>query len=927
MAKPTWRQSPAERQQQQLAEKIALQEKRRAMITKLLIKRDYKPEPAIKPETEIPMNLEPAPSPPEHSPFDNAHTSSAESVLYDRDHPNIQLHNEKWARDLINLMLNASVHPDIHICLVWPGRPLALPLFHVQATLARLAITDLKGIRTLMYPVKKTTYFAFHHFLLDRDLLVNSVQQIWGNVNGRTEMTALRNCEGKSELLMALVNIKTYKPDTPYPTVSEVIPTFHYNQESDSWGSYQDRYLARSITKLPLAHRKVVREKIKSSLALPEHAPDAIFGIPYNTKKTIWAKALNKKFFKSNKFDLLLLDASSDMQKTNYKSVQLIPEFITAYKENLGSLPGALIVTDNPATAFQLRKRLADEFSLRPTVHFHATEKNETGFCISTQPDDFVPAQRSLRHYSVAIMDRDACSLALSLQKNSNEFGADIEMQQACLNVAHYLMQLCHLPGGYADLGDWLEEEDRSTYLTAKLTWPNRHVTLQRLLSAGRAGALSRSIEQALAKADMFIKNWTDSTPMALKLLKEVSNISSKSKHNLGLVFLQSSYIPIAEKFLIRKLPELGKSYSELRSHLEYINFREFHKRPESFSIIERFIFVGASDDLLRILLATDLVPAHSSLFLSYRQAYSYQQQLNILKSIEELKPYKGRIGELALEFDRRLSEVPNPIAVEKLKVPNFNFDFEAPPPSTGDEDDSHYWTLTLEGKDFLYSTKRVYKYNPDEDPPFKSVSVNLIEAGDSVFCMTEDLREEVEATLKTLGFTSFSRSSSFAAMLDIYHQHVRTQSATLYPAKNRREQARKILEKMVEINEDMKDCTLSRVGYWLDLDGTETDRAPQAARDWKHFETFAKALAIPEVLYKNFWIYAINSTRREHQIAGRELTDFYTNILFAPESLQVYQKVPQKIIGYLMQRALDCVFTVINVDPPTASQTKDLEA
>lgn len=927
MAKPTWRQSPAEKQQEQLAAKKALEEKRKSMVAKLSIKKEEKPEPVKKPKKEIPTAPEIISTTSTQSPLEDAHTSRAESVLFDRNHPEVQLHTEKWARDLINLMLTASVHPDIHMCLVWPGRPLALPLFHAQATLARLAIKDLKGIRTLMYPVKQTTYHAFHHFLIDRDLLVNSVRQVWGNVNGRTEMIALRNCEGKSELLMALANIKSHQPDTPYPTVSEVLPTFHYNQEADSWGSYQDRYLARSITKLPLAHRKAVREKIKSSLALPEYAPDAIFGIPYGTKKATWAKALNKKFFKSNKFDLLLLDASSDMQKTNYKSIQQIPEFIATYNEIFGAIPGTVIVTDNPATAFHLRKRLAEEFDLRSKIHIHATERNETGFCVATQPDDFIPAQRGLRHYGVVIMDRDACSLALSLQKSSNEFGADVEMQQACLNVAHYLMQLCHLPGGYYDLGNWLEEEERNPYLTTKLTWPNRYVALQRLLTAGRAGALSRPIEQALAKADGFIQNWIDATPMALKLLKEVSNISPKSRHNLGLVFLQSSYIPIAERFLTRKLPELGKSYEDLRSHLEYINFREFHKRPEAFSTIERFIFVGATDDLLRILLATDLVPAHSSLFLSYRQAYSYQQQLNILKSLEELRPYKGRVGELALEFDQRLSEVPNPIAVDRLRVPNFNFDFEAPPSSSGDDHDSTYWTFTLEGKEILYSTKRVYKYNPDEDPPFKSVNVDSIEVGDSVFCMTEDLRQEVEATLRSLGFTSFSRGSSFAAMLDIYHQHVITQSAALYPAKNRREQSKKILEKMIEINEDMKDCTLSRVGYWLDLDSTEADRAPQAARDWKHFEAFAKALAIPEVLYKDFWIYAINSTRREHQIAGRELTDFYTNILFAPESLQVYKKVPKKTIGYLMQRALDCVFTVMNIDPPTESQTKDMEA
>jgi hypothetical protein len=918
MDNQSWKLGSRGRHEKQAADKKAHEEKRKKLLAKLAVK---KTEPIAKPKKEKAHRVEPTSAPPSstkpRSPLAEACVSRAESVIYDRSDPSVPLHAERWTRDLVDLMLEASTDQGIHICLVWPGRPIPLALLHAQATLARLAIKDLKGLRTMMFPVKQTSFHSFHHYLLDRDLLVTSVRQVWETIDGNTRLNVLRSCEGKSELLMALANIKNYKPDTPFPSISEVVPTFHYNPEKDTWGSYQDRFLARSITKIPLGYRRSIRDVIKAQLCLPSSAPDAIFGIPYGQKKATWVKAISKISFRSNPVELLLLDATSNMQRTHFKSVQQIPDFIESYRETLGNLPGVVIVTDNPSTAFSLKKRLTEDLGLRSVLHVYATESDETGFSSPIQSNEFTPALRGLRHYGVAIMDREACRLALTLQKSAIEFQTDPEMQQACMNVSQYLMQLCHLPGGYSDLVNWLDEDDRNYRLTAKLTWPNKHVALQRLLTAGRAGAFSRTIEQALVKADGFITNWTEATPMALRILREVNGLSPRSKHNLGLVFLQSSYIPIAERFLTRKLAEVGKSFQEIKSHLEFINFREFHKRPEAFISIERFIFVGATDDLLRVLLATDLVPAHSSLFLSYRQTYSYQQQLNILRSLEELRPYKGRVNELAQEFEQRLSEVQDPIDVDKLRVPNFNFDFEVPSSVNDQGHENHYWSLTLEGGETLHATKRVFKYTPDEDPAFSSINVENITIGDSVFCMTEELRDEVEAALRSNGSTSFSRGSSFSAMLDIYHQQVRTKSSSLFSGKNKRDQARKILERMIEINQDMKDCTLTRVCYWLDLDSTDMDRAPQAARDWKHFEIFAKALDIPELLYKDFWVYAINSTRREHQVAGRELSEFYTNILFHPESLQVYKKVPPKTIANLMQRAIDCIFKVVQIEPP----------
>lgn len=632
MQKRSWPPRHEDRQVQRDTARKRVEERRKRLAAEIARGKASSPTKAA----PTSLSATQAPGPVSDKPVSRLSEATLEKAaltLFDRDDPSVPLHPEAWVHEIVDLMLKTSIDGGIHICLVWPGHPDPVPMLHGLASMARLAIKDMRGLRTLLYPAKQTAFHTFHHLLLDRDRLVEFARQVWDVEGNKTVLRPLRACDGKAELLMGLVNIEEHNPDTPYPTLSELIPNFLYEAERQDWGDYTERFLARSLTKLPLAHRREVRKTVKAHLGSPATAPDAIFGLPYGSKKKAWLQALGKGFVKNNPFELVLLDATDNMQRTSFRAVQQIPEFLAVARERFGELPGTVVLTDNPATAFSLRKRIEEELEIRSVLHVYATEYGSEGLSPAPQPNGFTPEARSLRHYGVTIVDREASGVALNMRNLAEEFVADPAMHQACLDIAFYLMQLSHLPGGYSDLGAWLEEEERPPMLSRQLTWPHRAAAMLQLLASGRAGDRTRDVEQALARAERCITDWTNATPMALRIFKEVSGIATKAKRTLGLVFTQPSYIQIAERFLKRKCEEVEVSYGSLQTRLKFIGLREFLKRPEAFSDVERFIFVGATDDLLRLLLATDFVPAHSSLFLSYRAGESYGRQLSILRS------------------------------------------------------------------------------------------------------------------------------------------------------------------------------------------------------------------------------------------------------------------------------------------------------
>jgi hypothetical protein len=269
---------------------------------------------------------------------------------------------------------------------------------------------------------------------------------------------------------------------------------------------------------------------------------------------------------------------------------------------------------------------------------------------------------------------------------------------------------------------------------------------------------------------------------------------------------------------------------------------------------------------------------------------------------------------------------MPAPLAFDRLQQRALAFSFESPGDQP-DGDDYAFWRVDLEQVGRIFVARRVFKYEPEADPPFEPIAIDAMRVGDAMFVMTDDLKDRVEAALRANGFSSFMRGITFAKMLELYHSEVRARSERLFPAKSLAERIRQIQNRMSE-QDPAATVSAGRVRYWLDLESESGDavRPPHAARDRQSFEAFARALEIPEALFKDFWLYAINHTRRESRLAGRELAGLYTNILFYPESIQVYAKLPSEVIGDLQREAVKCVFRVKNIVAPVAEGSREAE-
>jgi hypothetical protein len=205
-----------------------------------------------------------------------------------------------------------------------------------------------------------------------------------------------------------------------------------------------------------------------------------------------------------------------------------------------------------------------------------------------------------------------------------------------------------------------------------------------------------------------------------------------------------------------------------------------------------------------------------------------------------------------------------------------------------------------------------VFRYDGIEGEEFKRVHVRSIEPGDCLFEMSDELRDEIEQALTPVG--GRIESSPARKVLALYHSFVKNALDSLFPASSKQASVRSIHSRMVELDPEAKDVSAAKLTYWISLD--EDDGVPHGARDQEEFLLFTRALQIEPTLANEFW-GRIRRVRYENQTEGRQLKAIYAEILFSPESVQVYQRMAADVILSLRTKALSCVFNVAEIEPP----------
>jgi hypothetical protein len=287
------------------------------------------------------------------------------------------------------------------------------------------------------------------------------------------------------------------------------------------------------------------------------------------------------------------------------------------------------------------------------------------------------------------------------------------------------------------------------------------------------------------------------------------------------------------------------------------------------------------------------------------------------MKELAELKAYRGRIGLLIQELERRLAEIPNLLNIERLGELSLTFRFDEKAgvdPTT----EQSYYRFDLDGGGRAYRSGWVFKYEPDEDPMFRRTPASQIKSGDFIFDMSDSLRGKVEAALQinTDGINSTVHPER--ALLRLYHQDVQRRVTSLFTATTRAGLARQIHTKMVELDASAEEFRLERVVYWLDLKENETK--PHASKDARFFKLFCSALSFDDDDALRSWNFVKNA-RRFNQNLGRALAAQYAEIIFQPESATAYRSIPAELVHQLQLEALHCVYRVERVEAPAAKE------
>ncbi len=861
----------------------------------------------------------PPPSPPTperpQRPWAQIRAGSA-PLTYQSRTVNETVAGQPWTKELVSTLLAAADQGGVTLCLIWPAKVTALPLLHALANTERVFAKDLRGVRTLLYPGTHACRAPLHSVLANREELSAFYRTLWVHQpNGVFEPESCTSSPAFLGALWALNDLTQHTPGASNPSLAELVPTFVFDPAKSAWATTTSNPLERTLAKVGhRALRRDLRQRVSLEWDSPNKAPGALMVLHHTARKESWRAALAAHALKDQgRPEVLLLDATDAARRVNYAAVDRIPNLLSFARENGFSDAGAVIVTDDPKTFFILRPQLRDAVDTFKTKVW-AAESDEVLLSAHPVAPDWQPAQRSNSNFNVSIVDRDASQLALAFQRLTVSAGKEESpAYQALLEACMYILRLSNMPAGYTDLTAMSAEASGSDYVSQQNAWSPVKLKLAAALESGALNPVRDAVERAIARADKLLDDWNDATPMASRVVAEVRKHAVAGRQCISLVLPSNRYVLLAHRFLQRKL---GADWAAAEGRIEWHTLSAVGKTLTGDRKGKHFTFVGINPDVLRILMTHPDVPHGTAVLVAYRQAESTLTTLTSMKDVSAFKAYRGRIGLLAQELDRRLAEVPNPLVISKLREMPLTFKF-GDNRHNGPSDEQAYYKFELEGGGRAHASVWVYRHEPDEDPPFRRAAASAIQPGDFIFDMSDELRIKLESSLQLKDEGVNSVVDPVRMLLKLYHDDVQRRCTLMFKSKKRSALAREIHAKMVELDPRAADCRPGRVYYWLALQ-TKHDTRPHASKDANYFKIFCKALGISDEAAEQHWGFVRNA-RRLNQYLGRELVARYAEILFQPESAVTYRKVAEDVIRQLQQEALSCVYRVEQVVPPPA--------
>lgn len=809
---------------------------------------------------------------------------------------------QPWAVELAKTLLARALDRKVSLRLLWPVEIDALAGLHAVASLSRALRTDLGGLRALFYPGTHATWTVLDRFTTSR----SSLSELWRSTY---EAPPVRKSQAFQAVLEACNEVEQYTKNAPPPQLRQLIPAFMYDVASRRWADTKHVPLDRLVAKVvKLRRREILRQQIDPEWRNAACAPGALLVLPRGIRRKEVKQALGGGRSESGvKADAMLIDARWRSAAADPGALRRLPDFLKNVCEACGVPIGSLIVTDDPTEYFVLRYRLEQaSVEVDAAILPGESESNEWLASRLSKRADWSPEARRPVNFSVSVLDKQAASLARRFGRIAEavrEEGANVE--EPFRLAQSFVMRASHLPGGFVDL--YSDEAGEREYLSRDLEWSRIEGAIRDTVSEGGAAEQRNPIDEAIERVHKHLADCEAGTPLALKLKEQVQRFAIDSQDGLTILLSSPRNIAVAQRFLARVLRD---GWATAQSRVNWLTLAQAPTELKARSSAKRLVIVGLSPRILRLLATHSEIPTGTCLLVPAQKALGVTQTLSGMVAADALKPYRARLSGLLTALNERLKELPD------LEILTRSFDSQALAPwrasVSANPSDPRAYRFLLEDGRCIQTSGTVFRYEGVEGEEFKRVQARSIEVGDCIFEMSDELRDEIEENL-ALGHGSVETSPSRKA-LTLYHDFVKSAVEELFPAQSRQATIRSIKARMVELDPECADISPGKLNYWISLE--EDEIAPHGARDPDEFLLFCRALNIDAELAKRFW-GRIRRVRYENQTEGRQLNAIYAEILFNPESAQVYRGASPETIRKLQDKALDCVFHVVQVDAP----------
>lgn len=814
---------------------------------------------------------------------------------------------------LVSLYLQAATEKTTNIALLWPGRLVSPPLIHSIACFRLWENGYKRGIRGLFYPSKSNSFQMLNHVFVSRSWLTELVHRLVEPHHGERNELVKDGLPSKDAFLFVSAKAELSKTNLR-PCINELLPHFNQSLPGQTWNSYADRFYFRLKKKLPgRKQTKALKECLFEELGSPSSAPDAMFALGYRLSSD-QLKSSIRSLLTFGLPDAVLIDGSSQSIHSLDDWRQRIVNFILVLRNVFEErCPGILVVMDDPRHMRQLQAALSRDGKFRQDQlkqHGFAYTSRDLGICPKTAAIGRTPFNREIK---IAVIDFEAGDLIEKLHHCAKRLESQHLDASPIWKTSNYLAKLSQCPGSHQALIQELRQRDAPQSTISRYDWLHHKTHLLRFLREGHAFEVRAELEALLIKADRLVEAYYSNTPLGLKVESEVldrlrlgKTISIVTRSNLYRAVLCSSL----------KLNEADTASPRIR----VVTTSQLNGEIPSSDVL---LYADMRLTALRDLVCGAFTGHEIVLILTAPIAWQFKHAIEPLVQMPEFSEFHQHLIPILKEIDNQLTRSGKNLFNDiEFQYPNFKF-------AKYDEEeigipDSEAVLIELENGLLLRrgTHSRVYVYDAihaDGNWGFHAVEARSLQAGQQIFVMSDDLREQIEASLVFYQRSISRNDLIFEEGLRLYHERVQRQ-VNLRFGGSKTKQAKMLREKLIQRDKSLE-AELGNLSYWLDLSNSRNtpfeSLAPHAPRHFNAFRAFCLELEFSEEEIQLFWHTVIQPLRGTRRKEGRWLNEIYSRILFEPESAIAYMGIPKETIVSLQTRALDNVFAVIETLHP----------